>query len=58
MVAWHVVKCSVLLWLVGCVACNVDVMLALVLGCLACGKMQCLTLIGRCVACDVDVLLA
>ena len=40
-------KRCVLLSLAGCVACNVDVILAWVVGCLACGELLCLTLIGR-----------
>ena len=41
------VKRCIVVLLVGCVACNVEMMLALVLGCLACGEMQCFTLVGR-----------
>jgi len=41
------VKRCVLVSLVECVACNVDVILAWVVGCLACGELLCLTLIGR-----------
>ena len=40
------VKCCVLHWMLWCVACNVDVMLAWVLRCLACGEVLCLALVA------------